>query len=313
MRDRLPNSASETSEFAGGVAWIDGDNNVGFSVSRYDSLYGVPVRYSLDPAVEAERVRLDLKQTRVDGRAEIDTGDGFVNSVRLRGGWSDYRHFEVEETGEIATTFNNQGIEARVEALQSNRGGWGGGFGAQYFERDFEVIGEEKFLPPNNTQQFGLFALQTFDFGKFRAEAGARYEHSKVRADADADLGNPEIRRSFDAFTGSLGGSVELAPRVRFGINATRSERAPAAEELFANGPHAGTQAFEVGDPTFTTEKSLGLEATLHAAGDGFNLGASVFHSWFDGYIYEAPTGDIEDDLPVFQFFRTTPVITASS
>ena len=64
--------------------------------------YGVPVRYSLDPAVEAEEVRLDLKQTRVDGRAEIDTGDGFVDSVRFRGGCSDYRHFELEETGEIA-------------------------------------------------------------------------------------------------------------------------------------------------------------------------------------------------------------------
>jgi outer membrane receptor protein involved in Fe transport len=63
LRGRLPNSASETSEIAGGLAWIDGDNNLGVSLSRYDSLYGVPIRYSLDPASPAEEERLDLKQT----------------------------------------------------------------------------------------------------------------------------------------------------------------------------------------------------------------------------------------------------------
>ena len=302
LRGRLPNSAAETSEFAAGAAWIDGASNVGFSVARYDSLYGVPVRYSLDPAVEAEEVRLDLRQTRIDGRAEIDSGDGFVDSVRIRGAHSDYRHFELEESGEIATTFNNDGFEARIEAVQSNRGGWGGGFGAQYFSRDFAVTGEEKFLPDNHTDQFGLFALQNFDIGPVRAAAGARYEHSRVRAEADADLGNPDLRRSFDAFTGSLGGSVEILPRLRFGLNASRTQRAPAAEELFANGPHAGTQSFEIGDPDLSTEKSWGLEATLRTSGPGYSFGASVFHSWFDGYIYEQPTGDVEDGLPVFRY-----------
>ncbi len=302
LRGRLPNSAAETSELAGGVAWIDGANNVGFSVARYDSRYGVPVRFSLDPAIEAEEVRLDVRQTRIDGRAEIDTGGGFVDSVRLRGAHSDYRHFELEETGEIATRFFNEGFEARVEAVQSNRGGWGGGFGAQYFQRDFDVVGEEKFLPPNRTSQYGLFALQTVDVGALRAEAGARYEHSRLRAEADADLGNPALRRSFDAFTGSLGGSVALARDIRVGLNVTRSQRAPSAEELFANGPHAGTQSFEVGDPNLSTEKAWGVEATLRGSGRGFTFGASLFHSWFDGYIYEQPTGTVEDDLPVFEY-----------
>jgi iron complex outermembrane receptor protein len=91
---------------------------------------------------------------------------------------------------------------------------------------------------------------------------------------------------------------------VRIGLNASRSERAPAAEELFANGPHGGTQAFEVGDPNLGSEKSWGLEATLHGSGEGYNFGASAFHSWFDGYIYEQPTGTFEDGLPVFQFLQ---------
>lgn len=302
LRDRLPNSGGETSDLAAGLAWVGGASHVGFSVNRYDSLYGVPIRFSLDPSVEAEAPRIDVRQWREDVRAEIDTGTGFLDSVRFRAGHADYRHFELEPTGAIATTFRNDGWEGRLEAVQSVEGGWGGGFGAQYFRRDAAVEGEEKFLPANLTEQLGLFVLQTLDLGAFKAEAGARYEHSRLRADADADIGNPALARDFDAFSASAGASYALAQGLRFGLNASHSQRAPSAEELFANGPHAGTQSFELGDPALGVEKSWGLEGTLHFTGDGFSLSGSLFHSWFDGYIYEAPTGAIADDLPVFAY-----------
>jgi iron complex outermembrane receptor protein len=301
LRGRLPNSAAETSDVAAGLAWIDGQSNAGFSINRYDSLYGVPARYSLEPGVEAEAPRIDIKQTRVDARAEIDAGEGFIDSVRLRGGYSDYRHNELEDTGEIGTTFLTEGYEARLELVQNVRNGFGGGFGAQYFQRSLDVAGEEKFLPPNKTRQFGLFALESYVSGPLRAEAGARYEHQTVRASADPDIGNDRIERSFNSISGSVGASYALAPRVRFGLNLSHSQRAPSAEELFAGGPHAGTQAFEIGDPNLTKEKSWGVEGTFRADGDGYSFGASVFQSWFDNYIFETQTGEIEDDLPVFQ------------
>ena len=304
LRGTIPNTASETTDFAAGLAWIDGENNVGFSVNRYDSTYGVPIRYSLDSAIEAEAPTLDLRQTRVDARAQLDTGDGFIDMVRFRGGWADYRHFEIEDTGEIATRFFTEGVEARLEAVQSTRNGWGGGFGVQYFDRDYSVVGEEKYLPANQQRQIGLFALQTFDLGAVRLEGGARYEHSRLKAEVDPDIGNPALSRSFDTLSGSVGGSVELAPRLRLGVNLSRAERAPSAEELFANGPHAGTQAFEIGNPDFRTESSWGLEGTLRASGDGYSVSASIFQSWFDNYIYQQPTGLIEDDLPVFQYLQ---------
>lgn len=301
FRGRLPNSAARTSDIAGGAAYISGQNNIGFSVNRYDSLYGIPVRYALEPGEEAERVRIDVKQTRYDGRAELDLGSGFLDTVRLRGGYADYRHDELEETGEIGTSFFNKGAEARLEFVQSTRNGWGGGFGAQYFQRSLDIVGDEKFLPKNKTRQIGIFALQTLDLGNLRGEAGARYEHSIVEADADALLGNPELRRTFDAYSGSLGASFEIAPRTRIGLNASHSQRAPSAEELYANGPHAGTQAFEIGDVDLDKEKSWGIEATLHTSGEGYSLGASVYHSWFKDYIYQQLTGEIEEGLPVFQ------------
>lgn len=304
LKGDLPNSGGRTWEVAGGGAVITGSGNLGFSVSRYDSLYGVPVRYSLDPAAEAEAVRLDVRQTRFDLRGEINPASGWLEGIRFRGGYADYTHDELEEDGSVGTTFNNQGIEGRLELVQRARGGWRGAIGAQLFIRDLDIIGEEKFLPRSETQQYGLFTVQSFDLGHLRAEIGGRVERAILSAAEDADLGTPEARRNFTATSGSAGASYEFARGWRIGLNASYTERAPSAEELFSNGPHAGTQAFEVGDPTFGKEKSTGFEATLRGKGDGYSLSASFYHSWFDGFIYETPTGAIEDDLPVFQFLQ---------
>lgn len=301
LRGKLPNSQSEMWEVAGGAAIVTDTGNLGFSVSHLDNRYGVPVRYSLDGG-EAEEVSLHVQQTRADMRGEVETGGNVLEKIRLRAGFADYRHDEIEDTGEIGTSFFNRGLEARLELVQAARGGWRGAVGGQMFIRDLNIVGEEKFLPKSETQQFGLFTLQSFDMGAFRAEAGGRYEYTVARAAADDLLGNGDIRRSFDSFSGSLGGSVGLGGNLRFGINASHTERAPSAEELFANGPHAGTQAFEVGNPGFAKEISDGLEATLKGSGDGYSFGLSAYHNWFRNFIYENPTGAVEDDLPVFQY-----------
>jgi len=301
LRGELPNSQGRTSDIAAGLAWIDGQTNAGFSINRLDSRYGIPIRFPLEPGEEAEAVRIDLEQTRADGRAEIDLGDGFLDVVRLRGAYSDYRHSELEETGEVGTTFFNKGHEGRLEFVQSTRGGWGGGFGAQYYRRRLNTVGEEKSLPVNTTDQFGLFLLQNYSKGKVNAEAGARYERQRVRAEADPVIGNPDLKRSFDAFSGSVGASFG-SRSLRVGLNLSHAERAPSAEELYVNGPHPGTQSFEVGDPNLAKEKSNGAELTLRGSGRGFNFGASAYHIWFSDYIYGQQTGAVEDGLPVFEY-----------
>ncbi|KXU29550.1 TonB-dependent receptor [Sphingobium sp. 22B] len=292
LRGKLPNSAARTWEVAGGAALITDGGNLGFSVAHTDNFYGVPVRYSLDPDGEAEKVRLHMKQDRADLRAELPVNGGFLESIRLRAGFADYQHQEIEETGEVGTTFYNQSIESRLELVQARRGGWDGAIGAQFFARNFHVVGEEKFLPRNETEQLGFFTLQSFDLGTTRVELGGRYEHTRVGADADETLLNPAYHRSFNALSGSLGISQELAPGWRVGLNLSRTERAPAAEELFARGNHAGTQAFELGNPDFGLEKSWGVEGTLRGQGNGYTLSLSAYHNWFDGYIYDTLADD---------------------
>lgn len=313
LRDRLPNSAAETWTAGVGAAFITDSVNIGLSYSHYDSLYGVPIRYALASGEEQEDPRLSLLQNRFDLRGEVDMS-GFFDKIRLRAGYARYRHFELEEDGEIGTAFYNKGFEGRVELVQANHDGWQGASGIQFFHRNFDVEGEEAFLPRSRTSQFGIFTLQQLDHGPFRFEGGLRYEHSSQDARPESgDLRFAAGERSFDALSGSMGMSYAVMEDVRLGFNVSRTARAPSAEELFSNGAHAGTQAWELGNPGFGLEKSWSVEATLHAHRDGFSFDASAYHNWFSDYISEnqvdqaicqaaaAPSGR-DVDLPCFQF-----------
>ena len=303
LKGDLPNTAAKSWELAGGLAYVDGPLNIGVSVTRHDALYGVPIRFSLDPDIEAEAPTIDVKQTRYDARAEIPLS-GLFSQVRFRAGYADYRHNEIEDTGEIASTFRTTGGEGRAEIVQTERGGWGGTSGVQHFKRKVGIDGEEKFLPDSRQRQTGLFTMQSLVRGPLRLEGGARVEFTKADADEDADLGTPELSRDFTTFSGSLGLAYEVSPGWRAGVTLSRSARAPSIEELFANGPHAGTQAFEVGNPDLDPEKSIGVEASIRKHSGPFHITATAYYNRFSNFIFQAPTGEIEDDLPVFQYLQ---------
>lgn len=307
LRGTVPNSAAENTTAAAGIAYIGEGGQLGVSVSYFDNDYGVPARPGAEHAEEEGGVEegeeeegpvtIAQQQWRVDLRGAINLG-GFFEKVTIRAGYADYEHTEFEGD-EVGTLFLTEGIEARTEFVQSERNGWRGVIGGQYQQRDLSAIGAEAFIPPNELEAFALFTVQEIRLGDFEVEGAARYENASVRSDT------VNFDRSFDAFSGALG--LAYAPAdsgVRLGINLSRAERAPAPEELLSNGPHIATQAFEIGDPSFITEKSWGGEIYARYESETVELSATLFVNAFDDFIFEAETGEEEDGLPVFQFFQ---------
>lgn len=319
-RGRLPNSGTETYTLGGGVALINDGGSLGFSVGYYDTKYGVPERPAAGHDHDADgdeghdhgAVTIGMKQWRADMRGEVNVGGGFLDKIRVRAGFADYEHTEFEGA-DIGTVFNSEAIEGRLELVQANRGGWRGVIGFQGLTRKFSAVGEEAFVAPNTTAQYGVFALQEVNLGKLGLEFAGRYEHTDVRSNAvkiglDEDAPLVRVDRGFDAFSGAVGLSYEVAPEVKIGINGSRAVRAPSGEELFSNGPHIATQAYEVGNPNFALEKSWGLELYARGRAGPVRFQISGYANWFDNYIYENDTGtrfeNDEFDLPIFQYLQ---------
>ena len=311
QRGTLLNSATRTWTANGGLAFVDGDNSLGVSLGWYDTRYGVPTRpgaghhHGEEGEGEGEAgeeegeelVSIGLEQLRADLRAELALGDGFFSKLVTRLGYSDYTHTEFEGD-EIGTTFDSESLEARIELAQKDTGNWRGSLGGQFFHRDFLAEGAEAYVAPNTTDQYALFALQEFDSGPVHFEAAARYEKTDVESQP------LDVTRSFNAFSGALGVVFEPRAGLRTGINLSRAERAPSAEELFSDGPHIATQAYEIGDPGLKTESAIGLEAYVRGELGAATVNLAVFQNWFDDYIYLSETGLEEDDLPVFEYLQ---------
>ena len=307
LRGTVPNSAAEQKTLGAGIAYIAGPISLGVSVGWFDSDYGVPTRPGVAHHHEGEEpeeeehgdapVTIGLTQTRYDGRAEYKFDAGFLETARLRIGASDYEHTEFEGD-EVGTVFMVDGVEGRFELAQRDRNGWRGVTGAQYFHRNFDAVGAEAFVPRNETSQLGLFTLQEITLGKAGIEGALRFEHTGVQSDPTG------FDRSFNTVSAAAGGSYEVGRNAKLGFNLSRSERAPSAEELLSNGPHVATQAFEVGDPGLKKEKSLGAEAYFRVDRRGISFNATIFANWFDDFIYQAATGEEQDELPVFQYFQ---------
>lgn len=308
-RGTLPNSGFETWSANTGFAFFSGDSSLGASIGWYDTSYGVPERPGaghhhdgdMEPAEGAEEedapVSIGLHQFRADLRGELALGGGPFQKLVTRVGYTNYSHTEFEGQ-DVGTVFNVDGIEARAELVQSRTGALRGSVGAQYYYRDFEAIGEEAFVAPNQTEQFAVFALQEYGPGPIQLEGALRYETTRVDS---VQLG---LERNFDAFSGALGLAYETDGGLRFGINGTRVERAPSGEELFADGPHIATQAYEVGDPDLALEKAWGVEAYVRGRLGPAQVNLAVSQSWFNNYIYLTATGAEQDELPVYAFLQ---------
>jgi iron complex outermembrane receptor protein len=308
QRGRIPNSAVQTWTAAGGIAFIDEGGNLGLSYSMYDTNYGIPARPGAEHAHTGEEsiegdvpVTIGMRQKRVDFRGEVNLGDGLFDKLRLRAGYVDYTHTEFEGA-EIGTVFISKGIEGRAELIQNDRGGWRGASGVQYQTRDLEAIGAEAFVPPNKTRQYGVFSLQEFTVGNLDAEVALRFDRAELRADT---LG---LARSFQNVSAALGVGYHIGD-LKIGANISRTGRAPAVEELFSDGPHIATQAYELGDPNLNSERAWNGELYARYDAPGAALSATVYTNRFDSFIYEAETGAVVDNLPVFAYFQKDAVV----
>lgn len=313
---RVLNTASRTQTAGAGIAYIDDGGNLGFSVSYYDTDYGVPGRPGAGHAHGEEEddddhddhedeegheeegpVTIGLEQIRVDLRGGVNIG-GFFEALNFRAGYSDYEHTEFEGD-EIGTVFSVSGIEARAELVQADHDGWRGVIGSQILVRDFNAIGAEAFVPKNSIESWAFFTVQEADLGDIELEGALRFDQTTVTANS------VNFDRSFNTVSGAVG--LAYAPddaAFKIGANISRSERAPSAEELLSNGPHIATQAFEIGNPDFTTEKSWGGELYARWDSDDVQLSATVYTNFFKDYIFEAETAAEEDGLPVFQYLQ---------
>lgn len=306
----LPSSSTDISSGAlGGTAFWSG-GRLGAAISRYETDYGVPT--GDDPPTS-----ISMRQTRFDLAGDVTQPFGPFRGLHAKFGYGDYRHSELSGGSTVNTTFRNRAWEGRIELPIEQSGDFSGTVGLQASHSNFSAVGEEVVTPPYVGTNGAVFLLEELKRGKVTWQAGVRYESQSVKL-GEVDPTLPLLpgytaasneSRTLGGFSSSGGFVYYPAKDYSIGASLAYSERLPTAQELFSNGPHGGTGAYEVGTSNLSRERSLGLDVSLRKRSGLVTGSLSLFLNRFRGYIFEQqlapdaiPAANNPDALTPYQF-----------
>ena len=285
-----PNTSARANGGSLGGSYTFDAGYAGLSYTNHQINYGSPAELG---------TRLDLHSDRYDFAGEIRDLSGFINSLKLKGGYTDYEHREIAN-GTVGTKFANRGFDTRLEAGHAAIGTVKGVFGLQLSNNNFSALGDEAFIPATRTRVGALYVYEEMPIGASKLNFGARAERSQLDSQGDpglidASTGNSRFasssNRSFNAFSASVGGYHPLTQALGLTANLSHSERAPTYAELFANGPHGATGSYEVGNASFNVEKSNSIDTGAKWK-DGPNTASlSAYYTHFQNYLTTFATG----------------------
>ncbi|WP_120717254.1 TonB-dependent receptor domain-containing protein [Tsuneonella amylolytica] len=262
---------------------------------------------------EHSDVFVDLVSNRFDVRGELRNPVPAIERIRLRGGFSDYRHYELHaeehdhdhedehdhahdeddhehEAGEEPTGFFNKGHDVRLEVEHAPIMGLRGVVGIQNSRSRFRTEGPEAFLPESLTKNTGVFLFESLEAGPVRFELGARKEWQRIRTvDGRSAEHSP--------FSISGAGIWTFSPGYSLALGLSRAQRAPTNQELFARGIHLATNTFEIGDAALGKETAHTIDLTFRKTQGPTRITLSAFRNQIDNYIYA-------DTLDRFEDFR---------
>ncbi len=286
MDRKICNSAARTQGGALGASVFFDKGYMGLSTSTFKSDYGT---------VAEDQVAIAMKSNRTSIEGEIRGLGGLFQSIKAQASRSDYQHVEFD-AGVPGTVFKNAGNDLRLVARHARLGPFEGLVGFQAENSQFSADGAEAFAPYSRTEQKALFAYEELPLSWGKLSFGARFESVDV-----ASLGNPLVARfapasrSFSTGSYALGVLWKVSAEWQFTSNLAYSERAPKDYELFADGPHVATNAYEVGNAGFNKERSANLDIGVQWKKGANTFGLSAFVNQFSDFITLDATGTLRD------------------
>lgn len=273
-RGKLSFSGQRERNVGVGATLMQDWGRVGASLAQLDKHYGV---HGKD-----ENSAIDLSRTRFDIDSLLKSPLEGFDSLVFKFGYTNYRHTELENGTDPSVRFTNKVADARWELAHQPVQGWRGKLGVQAEDADTQaasLTGGNATVPRTRSRMMAGFLVEERDFGALRINAGARYEH--VARDPEN-----ATARKFSLGSASLGALWSFRPGYGLGTTLSLAQRAPTAEELYANGEHHPTDSFDRGNANLKNETSRNLELSLQKTADDLRWKANLYRNSVANFIY---------------------------
>lgn len=149
----------------------------------------------------------------------------------------------------------------------------------------------EILIPNSTTLDAGLYGLLRYKSHHWHVMLGGRFDYRGINAEGFSRTYNGVNYSSGFAYMGDKS-------TVRF--NVSSGFRAPTTSELLSDGVHHGSNRYEIGNDSLSTEKAIQFDGSYALHLDDLELIINPFYNHIRDYIYIEQADSIKDGYNVF-------------
>ena len=254
----LDNTELSNYEVTGSYSYFGKANRSTFTLEQIFMDYGIPGSY--EGHIDGVDIKMKKNTQKFNYHQDISFLGFQIFDIDQR--FINYEHTEFEKGIFNPSVIMNQDIFS----IQSKFTGINRSVGSLFQYRSFQA-GGFYWTPDAKELSLAFFGLFEKDLRDLTLQISSRFEYLKVIPKTTSlylSNFNPKeiVNRNFPIFSTAIAILKNWESwKLSFGLMFT--ERSPSIEDLYSDGPHLGTYAYEIGDPKLGLEKTMGVETSL--------------------------------------------------
>ena len=311
----LPNTNSNVLNYKFGFTNYQKKSYINFVIENFNMGYGIPP----NPGGHISGVDILLNKKSAQINYHQDLSYNIFSQLDIKYNFIDYIHlelvnesvdsddiFEIFDNGDFHVALAKETHNFQLELSSENSV-----LGLELNSKNFEPSGF--YLSPDTNEAY----LSIYGFRdkknsnldvNFLSSFRLGYFSSNPKTDniQYVNLESSDVKkRNFTTVSLSCGFKKKIN-KVEFNTWIMHTMRPPRVEELYSDGPHLGSYAYEIGNPNLGAEKIYGIENSLIFNDNPFKFSFITFYNYSPYYYEMAKMGDCEfpDD---WQLWETHP------
>ena len=288
----LTNTALSNLEATSSYSYFGKDYRSTFSYGQLAMNYGIPG----SPEGHISGVDIDMNKNTQKFNVHKDISFMGFQTLDIDQRFISYVHTESEKGSLDPSVI----LDQQIFSLQNILKGPKLHVGSLFQYRNFQA-GGFYWTPDTKELKIAVFGLLEREINEFNLQISSRTEFLSVIPDVSSIYvsnldSNQVVQRDFSIFSAGIG-VFRNWKNWEFSFGTMLTGQAPGIEDLYSDGPHLGTYAYEIGQPTLDLEKTISLEASLEHHTDKSEIRLTGYQNFSPNYHISSKMGECEQEF----------------
>ena len=290
----LENTQSQTKNYKIGFNnYFDG-GYINVSFENFNMDYGIPPNtgghiFGVDILLNKKTSEFNFHKDYLNTSNQLDINYSFVDYIHLElvQDTTNRNLFDIfdDDDYHLALAKETHNFQIEVNSKQST-------FGFEYNKKHFFPYGYY-LTPQTNESQVSIYGFSEMNLVNSNMDILSSFRLGYLEVNPNnvdqlqyLNLDSAEVKkRNFSTISFSTG-MIKKFNKFEFNSWIMHTMRPPRVEELYSDGPHLGTYAYEIGNPTLKTEKIYGIENSLKFHDEIIDFSIVTFYN-YSPYFFE--------------------------